>query len=77
MGMLFRILLLAGFVWLVMRLLKNASRAIHDNGENPPAPMMRQCRCCGLNIPETESTQSQGHFFCCEAHRDAFLQRTP
>ena len=76
MGMLLRLLFLAGIVWLIVRLVRgNPSPTGVVRTVEPP--MMRQCRQCGIHIPETESTQSRGHFFCCEAHRDEFLKHQP
>lgn len=41
---------------------------------NPNTQTMRKCAQCGVHVPEGESTQSRGHYFCCEAHRDAFFR---
>ena len=49
-----------------------------DTPTPPPAKAntqaMRKCAQCGVHVPEGESTQSRGHYFCCEAHRDAFFR---
>ena len=77
MGALLRLVILAALVWLVISFIR---RAIGQSGANPAsmppaATPMRQCRHCGLNIPEGECTRSQGLYFCSEAHRDAWTRR--
>lgn len=42
--------------------------------EPPQQQVMRRCAYCQVHVPEGESTQSRGHFFCCEAHRDAHFR---
>lgn len=75
MGMLFRLLILAGAVWLMVRWLRGVGSA-HDE-HTTESPMMRQCSWCGIHIPDGECTRSQDRYFCCEAHRDAFQSRRP
>lgn len=79
MSVLFRLLIVGLIIWFVIRLLQKllaapAAQATAP-GPNSNAVMMRRCAWCKVHIPETESTQSSGHYFCCEAHRDAFLSR--
>jgi uncharacterized protein len=78
MGMLLRLILLCAVAWIVFRLLQRAlGLPAPGQGTAPsePAPAtMRRCAWCSVHTPESESTQSRGHFFCCEAHRDAFLR---
>lgn len=40
----------------------------------PPEQAMRRCAHCQVHVPEGESTQSKGEYFCCEAHRDAYFR---
>lgn len=76
-AVLLRFILLGAIILIAYRLLQRAlglpaPGARHDDGDSTQA--MRRCAYCGVHVPEGESTQSRGHFFCCEAHRDAFLR---
>ena len=35
-----------------------------------PVEQMVACAQCGVNIPENESMESGGHFYCCREHRE-------
>jgi uncharacterized protein len=77
MGTILRLLIIAAIIWFIYSLIR---RAITPPPEQQPLqnpPLMRQCAHCHVNIPEGESTQSHGRFFCCEAHRDLYLQQKP
>lgn len=74
MAALLRLILLLALAVIAFRLLQRAlglPPARPDGGT--AAPVMRRCAFCHVHVPEGESTQSRGHFFCCEAHRDAFF----
>ncbi|MFN3586651.1 MAG: PP0621 family protein [Moraxellaceae bacterium] len=79
MGLLIRLLLIALVAWAVYRLV----RRLLGPGAAPTAPdapppanqVMRRCAHCGVHVPEGESTQSAGQFFCSEAHRDAWRRQ--
>lgn len=80
MGLLLRLALLALIAWIVLRFLQRTlgfKVSVAREDESQPAgngpQVMRRCAWCKVHIPEGESTRSGGHFFCCEAHRDAFL----
>lgn len=79
MGLLFRLALLALVVWMLLRFLQRTfgvQVSVKRQGDagNPSDPqVMRRCAWCTVHVPEGESTRSGGHYFCCEAHRDAFL----
>lgn len=77
MGTLFRLLIIAAIIWFIYSLIRRAISPPQAQNPLPPAPLMHQCAQCGVHIPEGESTQSQGRFFCCEAHRDLYLQQKP
>ncbi|HEX5359722.1 MAG TPA: PP0621 family protein [Fluviicoccus sp.] len=78
MGALLRLIVLATLVWLVISFIRRSlGRPAEPAAPSPGATPMRQCRHCGLNIPEAESCRSQGFHFCCEAHRDAWSRRKP
>ncbi|MGH8493750.1 MAG: PP0621 family protein [Moraxellaceae bacterium] len=83
MGLMFRLALLALIVWMVLRFLQRSlglqislTRQGENSGTSPTdGQTMRRCSWCKVHVPEGESTRSNEHFFCCEAHRDAFLNR--
>lgn len=83
MGMLLRLLILGVVAWAVYRMLQRFLLASHTGNSPPVSPqdtpqgngqVMRRCAWCKVHIPEGESTQSRGEYFCSEAHRDAFLR---
>ncbi len=79
MGMLLRLILLGIVIWAVFRLVQRLLPASASQNGNTASPasgnqIMRRCAWCNVHIPEGESTQSRGEFFCSEAHRDAFLR---
>lgn len=93
MGVLLRLVLLGLLAWIVLRFLQRtlgfqisvkrqddavagASSSSAD-AASANAQVMRRCAWCKVHVPEAESTRSGGHYFCCEAHRDAFLRGKP
>ena len=77
MSILIRLAFLALLAWLGYRLLQKLLQpeAPAARPQPPTDVVMRRCSWCKVHVPESESTQSSGHYFCCEAHRDAFLHR--
>jgi len=81
MGELIKLVVVIGILWFFYQMLLRAvsSASSQTNGNDAPplshANRMHQCDYCGVHIPEGESTQSRGHFFCCEAHRNAFFAK--
>ncbi len=81
MGLLLRLALLALVAWIVFRFLQRALglqvsvKRQGDETTSTDPQIMRRCAWCKLHVPEGESTRSGGHFFCSEAHRDAFLKK--
>lgn len=80
MGLLLRLALLALLAWIILRFLQRmlglqvSVKRQGDTADSPSDPqVMRRCAWCRVHVPEGESTRSGGHFFCSEAHRDAFL----
>lgn len=74
MGIMLRLMIIAAIIWFVYAFIRRTF-ALNQPPATPPTSgaLMKQCAQCGIHIPEGESTQSQGHYFCCEAHRDRFL----
>lgn len=75
-----KLLLLLALFGLVLWLFKSRSRLPRDGGKAPARPgkqdppaqadTMRACAHCGLHLPQAETTRdSEGRFFCSEAHR--------
>ena len=68
--MLFRLILLALGVWLILTLLRQYRRSI-DAPPAPPAPQdMVRCAKCGVHLPRGESLARDGRYYCCADHRD-------
>lgn len=82
MGGLLRLIVLGIIIWFAYQAIQRflGNMKTQQNGAPPPSPantagqIMRPCAQCGVHIPEGESSQSRGYFFCCEAHRDAFFR---
>jgi uncharacterized protein len=85
MGKLLQLLILGFIAWVAFRVLAGKpplpGRTPDGGNAPPPTPgasatggVMRRCAYCNVHVPEGESSQSRGHFFCCEAHRDAFFR---
>lgn len=87
MGVLLRLAFMGLIVWIVLRFLQRAlGLQISVQRQGDPAAgasapsdaqAMRRCAWCKVHVPEGESTRSGGNYFCCEAHRDAFLRGKP
>ena len=79
MGGILRLLIIAAVVYLayvwIRKLLNSRQHTTEVQKADEPRQLMKQCAFCQVHIPEGESTQSQGHFFCSEHHRDLFLQQ--
>jgi uncharacterized protein len=79
MGLLLRLALLGLLGLIIYRFLQRTfglqiSRQPPRDPETAAPQAMRRCAYCKVHVPEGESTQSRGHFFCSEKHRDAFLR---
>jgi uncharacterized protein len=77
MGQLFRLLLLALAIWLIIRLLRRLLG--RDRGTRraatgkPPAlgvPML-PCARCGVFVPENEAVTAHGKVYCSPQHAEA------
>jgi len=79
MGGILRLVIIGLIIWFAWRFLQRYLTVRQDDPSTaaPPPPSsqaMRRCAHCNVHIPEGESTQSRGQFFCSEAHRDAFFR---
>ena len=83
MGGILRLVVIGLIIWFAWRFLQRYLTGQQSNPSSPtqappsPSPStqaMRRCAYCNVHIPEGESTQSKGEFFCSEAHRDTFFR---
>lgn len=79
MGGVLRLVIIALIIWFAWRFIQRW--LVRQQGgpatSVPPATdgqAMRRCAYCQVHVPEGESTQSRGEYFCSEAHRDAFFR---
>ncbi|OGS90342.1 MAG: hypothetical protein A2Z95_03005 [Gallionellales bacterium GWA2_60_18] len=70
-----RLLLLIAIVIVVYLLVRSfrSKVAAQDKPKTVTEDMVR-CVQCGVHLPRSEAIQSQEKFFCCVAHRDAYLK---
>ena len=52
----------------------NAAPSFRKAAPGQIATRLVPCANCGVNLPEEEALLSDGHFYCCEAHRKAGSQ---
>ena len=71
---LFRILLIALGIWIVIVLLRNAQARRKVNKPRPEDKVENMVRCslCGLHLPEKDALRRGDHYFCSAAHRDEY-----
>jgi uncharacterized protein len=91
MGVLLRLAMFGLIAWMLLRFLQRtlglqisvkrqddqAAASFSADASAADAQVMRRCAWCKVHVPEGESTRSAGNYFCCEAHRDAFLRSQP
>jgi uncharacterized protein len=71
-----KLIVIAIAIWLVITILKRYRNGVDQSGKQgangqSPAETMIQCAHCGVHLPVSESIQSHGQFFCCQAHVNA------
>lgn len=69
-----RLLFLIAIVLLVYVLVKSfRANSLKRDAESQPALAEDMVRCvhCGVHLPKSESVQSAGQSYCCQAHLDA------
>lgn len=80
-----RLIILVALGWLAYRYIRRFLALDKPSGGSPEQPSsgsdrqqqslpMQRCAQCQIHLPEGESTRSSGHYFCSEAHRDAWLE---
>ena len=79
MGGILRLLMIAAIIYLVYvwvrKLLNKQADVSEVQKTSDNQQVMKKCAYCQVHLPESESTQSQGYFFCSEQHRDLYLQQ--
>lgn len=78
MGKLLQLIILGVVAWVALRVLQGKPTLPRDEvparGAQAEGDIMRRCAYCHVHIPDGESTRSRGHYFCGEAHRDAYFR---
>ena len=79
MGGILRLLIIAAIIYLVYVWVRNLLDKQADKNQvqktSDNQQVMKKCAYCLIHLPESESIQSEGHFFCSEQHRDLYLQQ--
>lgn len=68
-----KLILVAAAIWLIITILKGYRRNLNQTDRtnantSQQGEAMVQCGHCGIHLPASESVQSHGQSFCCEAH---------
>lgn len=68
-----KLILIAIAIWLIITVLKRYRKGIDqpDRGATKHqgnSEAMVQCAHCGIHLPESESIESHGQYFCSQAH---------
>lgn len=77
----FRLIALALLVWILWFLWRNyrvqASRQREQRKQARLGERVVKCSNCDLHLPEASALRDGDHWFCSNAHRQAWLQRQP
>ena len=68
MGRLLSIIAIAAVIYLLIR----SCRKKAPQQDEMIAEDMVRCAQCGVHLPKSESTETEGRFFCGAEHRDAY-----
>lgn len=71
-----RLLVLAALIWLTWRLVRSLLMAPRAP-QTPPDTSQKMVRCswCGVHTPEALALRQEPQYFCCEEHRQAWLDK--
>jgi len=69
MGKLILLAILGFVVWRMWHKLQSPSGGRQETPVSRPAELMVSCAHCGVNQPRSECVESQGRYYCCDAHR--------
>ena len=62
------LVIVALLLWLLKRLFSGAPAA--QTVESSAAENMRQCKHCGVHVPESSVIEVNGEYYCCKEHAD-------
>ena len=67
-----RLIILLGIVVLLMWLLKRlfSEDKEPDKADSPRPENMRQCKYCGVHVPESSAITVNQEAYCCQEHAD-------
>jgi uncharacterized protein len=68
MRLLILILIVAVLLWLLKRAFSSAPKP--DKLESTRAENMRQCKYCGVHVPESSIVTAAGEPYCCQEHAE-------
>ena len=65
--------IVALLMWLLKRLFSDPPQA--EKPQQPQQPQvasenMRQCKYCGVHVPESSILRVDDHYYCCQEHAD-------
>lgn len=63
------LVIVALLLWLLKRLFSGAPGP-QAGDEAAPAENMRQCKHCGVHVPESSLLEVNGEYYCCQEHAD-------
>lgn len=68
-----KLIILAIAIWLVITILKRYRKSLDQSDASATntgrdSESMVQCAYCGIHLPQSESVQSDGQYFCSQAH---------
>ena len=68
-----KLIILAIAIWLVITILKRYRKSLNQADASAAnaggdSESMVQCAHCGIHLPQSESVQSDGQYFCSQAH---------
>jgi uncharacterized protein len=68
-----KLIILAIAIWLVITILKRYRKSLDQSDASAASTgrdseSMVQCAHCGIHLPQSESVQSDGQYFCSQAH---------
>jgi uncharacterized protein len=72
-GSMIKLIIIALAIWLVITILKRYRKGLDEadnmaSRDSASGEAMVQCAYCGVHLPKSESLQSNGQFFCSQAH---------
>lgn len=71
---LIRLIIIVFLGWLLFRLFRHWQNRISSKPTSPGEKIdtMVKCAQCGVHVPQKSAIEANGHFFCCEEHKNDF-----